>query len=80
MRPSLRWQYVFVDCPAGIDLGFLNAIAPAKEAVIVTTPEITSIRDADRVAGKPSIPPAPIHWARAASQSTHMGSSLIASQ
>jgi len=36
---------------AGIDVGFVNAIAPAKEAVIVTTPEITSIRDADRVAG-----------------------------
>lgn len=43
------FQYVFIDCPAGIDIGFLNAIAPAKEAVIVTTPEITSIRDADRV-------------------------------
>jgi septum site-determining protein MinD len=42
---------VFIDCPAGIDIGFLNAIAPAKEAIIVTTPEITSIRDADRVAG-----------------------------
>ena len=42
---------MFIDCPAGIDIGFLNAIAPAKEAIIVTTPEITSIRDADRVAG-----------------------------
>jgi septum site-determining protein MinD len=42
---------VFIDCPAGIDIGFLNAIAPAREAIIVTTPEITSIRDADRVAG-----------------------------
>lgn len=36
---------------AGIDVGFVNAISPAKEAVIVTTPEITAIRDADRVAG-----------------------------
>ena len=42
---------MFIDCPAGIDIGFLNAIAPAREAIIVTTPEITSIRDADRVAG-----------------------------
>jgi septum site-determining protein MinD len=45
------FNFVFIDCPAGIDIGFLNAVAPAKEAIIVTTPEITSIRDADRVAG-----------------------------
>lgn len=45
------FHFVFIDCPAGIDIGFLNAIAPAREAIIVTTPEITSIRDADRVAG-----------------------------
>jgi septum site-determining protein MinD len=45
------FNYVFIDCPAGIDIGFLNAIAPAREAIVVTTPEITSIRDADRVAG-----------------------------
>ena len=45
------FNFVFIDCPAGIDIGFLNAIAPAREAIIVTTPEITSIRDADRVAG-----------------------------
>lgn len=51
---SLRqrgYQYILIDCPAGIDVGFVNAIAPAEEAIIVTTPEITAIRDADRVAG-----------------------------
>ena len=46
-----EYQFIIIDCPAGIDLGFVNAVAPAKEAVIVTTPEITSIRDADRVTG-----------------------------
>nr|YP_009057890.1 septum site-determining protein [Nephroselmis astigmatica]AID67674.1 septum site-determining protein [Nephroselmis astigmatica] len=45
------YQYILIDCPAGIDVGFVNAIAPAQEALIVTTPEITAIRDADRVAG-----------------------------
>ncbi|MEW5300538.1 MAG: hypothetical protein WDW38_009235 [Sanguina aurantia] len=48
---NLGYQYILIDCPAGIDVGFINAISPAKEALIVTTPEITSIRDADRVAG-----------------------------
>ena len=48
---QLGFQFILIDCPAGIDVGFINAISPAKEAVIVTTPEITAIRDADRVAG-----------------------------
>lgn len=48
---QLGFHFILIDCPAGIDVGFLNAIAPAQEAVIVTTPEITAIRDADRVAG-----------------------------
>lgn len=48
---ELGFQFILIDCPAGIDVGFINAIAPAQEAVIVTTPEITAIRDADRVAG-----------------------------
>ncbi|KAG2439258.1 hypothetical protein HXX76_004619 [Chlamydomonas incerta] len=48
---ALGYQFIVLDCPAGIDVGFINAISPAKEALIVTTPEITSIRDADRVAG-----------------------------
>lgn len=48
---SFGYEYVLIDCPAGIDIGFINAISPANEAIIVTTPEITAIRDADRVAG-----------------------------
>ena len=48
---KLGYQFILIDCPAGIDVGFINAIAPAQEAIIVTTPEITAIRDADRVAG-----------------------------
>ena len=48
---DLGHQYIIIDCPAGIDVGFINAISPAEEALIVTTPEITAIRDADRVAG-----------------------------
>jgi septum site-determining protein MinD len=45
-------DYVLIDCPAGIEAGFRNAIAGAKEAIIVTTPEVSAIRDADRVVGK----------------------------
>ena len=44
-------DYIFVDCPAGIELGFRNAIAAAEEAIIVTTPEVAAVRDADRVIG-----------------------------
>ncbi|MCG9885511.1 MAG: septum site-determining protein MinD [Cyanobacteria bacterium] len=46
-----RYDYVLVDCPAGIEMGFRNAIAAAKEAIVVTTPEIAAVRDADRVVG-----------------------------
>ncbi len=46
-----KYQYVIIDSPAGIENGFKNAIAPAKEALIVTTPEISAVRDADRVVG-----------------------------
>ncbi len=45
-------DYVLIDCPAGIEGGFRNAIAGAGEAVVVTTPEVSAIRDADRVIGK----------------------------
>jgi septum site-determining protein MinD len=48
---QLGFQFILLDCPAGIDVGFINAISSAQEAIIVTTPEITAIRDADRVAG-----------------------------
>ena len=44
-------DYVLVDCPAGIERGFKNAIAGADRAVVVTTPEISAVRDADRIIG-----------------------------
>jgi septum site-determining protein MinD len=44
-------DYIFIDSPAGIEMGFRNAIAPAQEAIIVTTPEMAAVRDADRVVG-----------------------------
>lgn len=46
-----RYDYVLIDCPAGIEMGFQNAIAAAEEAIVVTTPEISAVRDADRVIG-----------------------------
>jgi septum site-determining protein MinD len=45
------FNYILIDSPAGIEMGFQNAIAAAKEALIVTTPEIAAVRDADRVVG-----------------------------
>lgn len=45
-------DYVLIDCPAGIEAGFRNAVAGADEAIVVTTPEVSAIRDADRVVGK----------------------------
>ena len=45
------YDYILIDCPAGIEQGFSNAIEGAEEAIIVCTPEISSVRDADRVAG-----------------------------
>ena len=44
-------DFVIIDCPAGIEQGFKNAIAGADEAIVVATPEVSSIRDADRVVG-----------------------------
>lgn len=46
------FDYVILDCPAGIEQGFENAIIGADRAIIVVNPEVTSIRDADRVIGK----------------------------
>jgi septum site-determining protein MinD len=46
-----QYDFVLIDCPAGIEQGFKNAIAGADEAVVVATPEVSSIRDADRVVG-----------------------------
>jgi septum site-determining protein MinD len=48
---SKSYDYVLIDCPAGIEMGFRNAIAAAQEAIIVTTPEMSAVRDADRVVG-----------------------------
>lgn len=45
------YDFILIDCPAGIEQGFKNAIAGADEAVVVATPEVSSIRDADRVVG-----------------------------
>ena len=45
------FQFVLIDSPAGIEHGFRNACAGADEAIVVTTPEVASIRDADRVVG-----------------------------
>jgi septum site-determining protein MinD len=45
------YDFVLIDCPAGIEQGFKNAIAGADEAVVIATPEVSSIRDADRVVG-----------------------------
>ena len=48
---SERFDYVLIDCPAGIEDGFKNAVAAAKEAIVITTPEVSAVRDADRVIG-----------------------------
>ncbi len=45
------FDFVLIDCPAGIESGFQNAIAGAEEAIIITTPEMSAVRDADRVIG-----------------------------
>lgn len=44
-------DYVLIDCPAGIERGFRNAIAPADQVLIVCNPEVSSVRDADRIIG-----------------------------
>lgn len=45
------FDFILIDCPAGIESGFRNAIAGADEVFIVTTPEVSAVRDADRVVG-----------------------------
>lgn len=45
------FDYILIDCPAGIEQGFKNAIAGADRALVVTTPEISAVRDADRIIG-----------------------------
>lgn len=46
-----EYDYIILDCPAGIEQGFMNACAGAERAIVVTTPEISAIRDADRIIG-----------------------------
>jgi len=46
-----NFDYVLLDSPAGIENGFKSAVAPAEEALIVVTPDVSSVRDADRVIG-----------------------------
>lgn len=50
---SLREEFDFIilDCPAGIEQGFKNAVAGADRALVVTTPEVSAVRDADRIIG-----------------------------
>ena len=45
------FDYILLDCPAGIEQGFKNAVAGADRALVVTTPEVSAIRDADRIIG-----------------------------
>ncbi|WP_055071428.1 septum site-determining protein MinD [Clostridium massiliamazoniense] len=47
-----EFDYILIDCPAGIEQGFENAVIGADKAIIVVNPEVTSVRDADRVIGK----------------------------
>src|SRR5579863_160348 len=46
-----RFDYVLIDSPAGIELGFRNAVVGADEAIVVCTPEVAAVRDVDRVVG-----------------------------
>jgi septum site-determining protein MinD len=46
-----EFDYIIIDCPAGIEQGYKNAVAGADKAIVVTTPESSAIRDADRIIG-----------------------------
>ena len=45
------FDYIIIDSPAGIEQGFKNAVAPADRVLVVTTPEVSAVRDADRIIG-----------------------------
>jgi len=49
LRPD--FDFIIIDSPAGIERGFRNAVAPADEVLIVTNPEVSAVRDADRIVG-----------------------------
>lgn len=46
-----QFDFIILDSPAGIEQGFQNAVAAATEAIVVATPEMSSVRDADRIIG-----------------------------
>jgi septum site-determining protein MinD len=46
-----EFDFILIDSPAGIERGFRNAMAPADDILIVTNPEVSAVRDADRVIG-----------------------------
>ncbi len=46
-----EFDFVLIDSPAGIEQGFKNAVAPADRVLVVTTPEVSAVRDADRIIG-----------------------------
>lgn len=46
-----RFDYVLIDCPAGIEQGFKNAVVGADKAIVITIPEVSAVRDADRIIG-----------------------------
>ncbi len=48
---SPEYDFILIDCPAGIEQGFENAVAGADAAIVVTVPELSGIRDADRILG-----------------------------
>jgi septum site-determining protein MinD len=49
LRPD--YDYILIDSPAGIEWGFRNALAPADEVIVITNPEVSAVRDADRIIG-----------------------------
>jgi septum site-determining protein MinD len=49
LRAEMDW--IIIDSPAGIERGFRNAIAPADEVLVITNPEVSAVRDADRIIG-----------------------------
>jgi septum site-determining protein MinD len=49
LRPEFDW--ILIDSPAGIERGFQNAIAPADQVIVITNPDVSAVRDADRIIG-----------------------------
>lgn len=49
LRPE--FDFVVIDSPAGIEQGYRNAVTPADQVIIITTPEVSAVRDADRIVG-----------------------------